>query len=227
MELSIDTASELASLALSREGEVLAEVSWRCRRNQTAELLPTLDRLLAQASATKQDISAVFVSLGPGAYTGLRVGISTAQALAFALRLPVMGAGRLELDALAHESVGRPVVPLHWAGRGELAWAVYEPYATGAGMREALSPRLARPEQMAAQAPADALFCGEVRAEVAELIRVRLPSARIAPPARLGRAGYLAGLGYQRLQREGGMPPALLLPIYLREAVAGLPEGQK
>src|SRR5712692_8483879 len=102
MELSIDTASEVASIALSREGELVAEITWRCHRNHTVELLPTIEKLLTQAGATKDDLAAVFVSTGPGMYTGLRVGVSVAQGLARALSLPALGVGRLELDAHPH-----------------------------------------------------------------------------------------------------------------------------
>ena len=86
MELSIDTASDLASLALSREGEVAHERSWHCRRNHTVELLPAIDAMLAEAGIGKGDLTAVFVSIGPGMYTGLRVGVSIGKGLARALR---------------------------------------------------------------------------------------------------------------------------------------------
>src|SRR3972149_2683128 len=92
----------MASLALSSEGTLQAEVTWRCRRNHTVELLPTIDRLLAQAGVTKGGLAAVFACTGPGMYTGLRVGVSTAQGLAYALKLPVVGIGRLEVDAYQH-----------------------------------------------------------------------------------------------------------------------------
>src|SRR3972149_1891327 len=92
----------MASLALSREGVLQAEVTWRCRRNHTVELLPTIERLLAQAGVTKGELTAVFACTGPGMYTGLRVGVSTAQGLAYALKLPVVGIGRLEMDAYQH-----------------------------------------------------------------------------------------------------------------------------
>ncbi|HZP26589.1 MAG TPA: tRNA (adenosine(37)-N6)-threonylcarbamoyltransferase complex dimerization subunit type 1 TsaB [Dehalococcoidia bacterium] len=223
MELSIDTASELASLALSQEGELRAEVSWLCRRNQTAELLPTLERLLAQMGASKRDLTAVFVSLGPGMYTGLRVGISVAQGLAFALKLPAAGVGRLELDALAYAASDRPILPVHTAGRGELAWAVYE--AVDGGVRELRAPGLSLPETMLAEAPANALFCGEVKPDLAEMIREKLPQARIAAPPASGRAALLARAGYRRLLREGARAPGLLRPIYLREAVADTKSG--
>ena len=84
MELSIDTASQVASVGVSDQGGLVAEITWRCRRNHTVELLPTIDKLLAQAGAAKEEIEAVFVCTGPGMYTGLRVGVSTAKGLASA-----------------------------------------------------------------------------------------------------------------------------------------------
>lgn len=207
----------MASLALSREGELVAEITWRCRRHHTVELLPTLEKLLAQAAATKSDLTAVFVCTGPGLYTGLRVGVSSAQGLAYALGLPAVGVGRLELDAYPHLSYRGPILPVHAAGRGELAWAVYEGNANG--WREVLAPRLSAPEEMLAQAPPAALFCGELSAELAQAIGQRLPRAQLASPVMIGRAAYLAVVAYRRLLASGGEDPATLRPIYLRRAV--------
>ena len=221
MELSIDTASDLASVALSREGRLEAAITWQCRRAQSVELLPTIDRLLRQAGAAKQDLTAAFVCLGPGGYTGLRAGVATAQGLAFALGLATAGVSRLELDAAVLYASDRPIVPLHSAGRGEMAWAVYE--STDEGLRELRSPALSLPEALVEQAPPDALFCGEVTPEVAELIALQLPSAKIAPPHEKGRAVDLARIGFQRLAAGKGVEPALLRPLYLREPVIGPP----
>jgi tRNA threonylcarbamoyladenosine biosynthesis protein TsaB len=135
MELSIDTASDLASVALSREGAVVDEIAWRCVRNHTVELLPAVDRLLARATVQKAELTAVFVTTGPGMYTGLRVGIATAKGLARALDLPLVGVGRLELDAFPHAAFPGTIVAVHRAGRGDLAWASY------AGTRGARSQR--------------------------------------------------------------------------------------
>src|SRR3990170_2646840 len=156
----------MAALALSREGVLQAEVSWRCRRNHTVELLPTIERLLAQAGVTKGELTAVFVCTGPGMYTGLRVGVSTAQGLAYALKLPAVGVGRLELDAYQHAAFPGPIVAVHRAGRGELAWASYR----SRPWREVSAPRLDRPADVVRRARGRTLFCGEVDGELAELI---------------------------------------------------------
>src|SRR3990170_3626071 len=166
MELSIDTASEMASVALSSEGRLLAEITWRCRRNHTVELLPTVEKALAQAGASRDDLTAVFVCSGPGMYTGLRVGVATAKGLAQALSLPIVGVPRLELDAYPHASFPGRIVAVHRAGRGELAWAAYR----SAPWREVTSPRLDWPAEVVGKARGRTLFCGEVDDELAAAI---------------------------------------------------------
>jgi tRNA threonylcarbamoyladenosine biosynthesis protein TsaB len=214
MELSIDTASELASIALSREGRVEAEHSWRCQRNHTVELLPAIDKLLVDAGVRQSDLTAVFVSLGPGMYTGLRVGISVAQGLARALSVPAFGVGRLELDAYPHAAHPAPIIGVHRAGRGELAWASYQ----GNPWRELTPPGLSKPEQLAEAIPNGALVTGEVDEALAALSRSR---ASIAEPPTCGRARSLAALAYPRLKAGETAEPALLRPIYLRPPAIG------
>jgi tRNA threonylcarbamoyladenosine biosynthesis protein TsaB len=209
MELSIDTASELASIALSRDGRVQAEHSWRCERNHTVELLPAIDKLLVDAGVRQSDLTAVFVSLGPGMYTGLRVGISVAQGLARALSIPALGAGRLELDAYPHAAFAGPIVAVHRAGRGELAWATY----VSNPWRELAPPALSKPEQLSEVIPNGALVTGEVDEALAILLRSR---ASIAEPPTDGRARSLAALAHPRLKAGETAEPALLRPIYLR-----------
>ncbi len=218
MELSIDTASEIASVALSREGVLQAEVSWRCRRNHTVELLSTIDQLLAQAGATKEDLAAVFVCNGPGMYTGLRVGVSTAQGLAYALRLPVVGLGRLELDAYQHAAFPGRIVAVHRAGRGELAWAAFR----SRPWRQVTAPRLDWPAEVVRRARGRTLFCGEVDEELAtaaEALGARVVIASAAASVR--RAAFLAELGQRRLAAGEGGDAASLRVVYLRPPVIG------
>lgn len=214
MELSIDTASEMASVGLSQEGRVIAEITWRCRRNHTVELLPTIDRLLAHAGAAKDDLTAVFVCTGPGTYTGLRVGVSTAKGLAYALGLPAVGVGRLELDAYPHAAFPGPIVAVHRAGRGELAWAAYR----GGPWREIAPPRLSSPEELARRVRQRTLFVGEVDDALAARLREAAGArALIAPPAAsTRRAATLAELAFACLAAGRTDDVALLRPVYLR-----------
>ena len=219
MELSIDTASEIASVTLSREGVLEAEVTWRCRRNHTAELLPTIKRLLSQAGTTKQELAAVFACTGPGMYTGLRVGVSTAQGLGYALKLPVIGVGRLELDAYQHAVFPGRIVAVHRAGRGELAWAAYR----SRPWRQVTAPRLDWPAEVVRRARGRSLFCGEVDDELAAVIEEALGDKAViaAPAASVRRAASLAELGYRRLAAGEGREPGALRVVYLRPPAIG------
>lgn len=223
MELSFDTASDMVSIGLSREGQLVAEITWLCRRNHTVELLPSVERLLVQGGAAKSDLTAIFVCLGPGTYTGLRVGISTAQGLAYALRLPVVGVGRLELDAYPHAAFPGPIVPVHRAGRGELAWGVYR----GGPWREVRSPRLSPPGTLARQVRQRTLVVGEVDEGLRFfLMEATGGKAMMAPAAaRVRRAAGLAELGFARLQAGGAIGPALVRPLYLRPPAVTPPKA--
>ncbi|MGQ9572048.1 MAG: tRNA (adenosine(37)-N6)-threonylcarbamoyltransferase complex dimerization subunit type 1 TsaB [Dehalococcoidia bacterium] len=229
MELTIDTASDMASLALSQEGALVAELTWHCPRNHSVELLPTLQQLMQRADIDKGDLTAIFVSIGPGSYTGLRVGVSTAKGLAFALRLPLVGVGRLEAEAYQHADYRGHICAIHRAGRGELAWAVYTRDASG--WREVTPPRLSMPDHLIATARRrlrSALFCGEISDELAQRLREALGQPTVVAEARgmsVRRAGFTAELAWRRLASGQADDAASLKPIYLREAVTRPPKG--
>ena len=220
MELSIDTAAELASVALSREGKLVDDVAWRCRRNHTVEVLPTIDKLLSDRRVNKPELTAVFVCTGPGTYTGLRVGVSLAQGLARGLAVPALGVGRLELDAYPHADFEGGIVAVHRAGRGELAWASYR----GDPWRELSAPRLSQPEELVATIARGTLVVGEVDEELMGLMEG--PDIIVSEPAGEGRARSLAELGYARLSAGETAEAALLRPVYLRPPAIGRKKGE-
>ena len=222
MELSIDTASDLASVALSREGALVADAMWACHRNHTVELLPAIDRLLTEANVEKRALTAIFVTTGPGMYTGLRVGIATAKGLARALGLPLVGVGRLELDAYPHAAFDGAIVAVHRAGRGDLAWASY----AGGPWREVEPPQLSRPEELAARLSGPVLVAGEIDDSLKSALAgsdVTLAPAGVA----VGRARSLGALGYERLAAGAPSEAALLRPVYLRPPAIGPQEGSR
>jgi tRNA threonylcarbamoyladenosine biosynthesis protein TsaB len=217
LELSIDTASELASIALSREGRLLAELTWQAGREHGRQLLPAVEALLARQEATKDGLTAVFVCTGPGAYAGVRAGVSTAKGLAYGLEVPLVGIGRLEVEAYAFATVGGPVVAVHRAGRSELAWAAY---VADPGWHELSQPRLSPIDAVAEALPAGALVTGEIDDALAEELS-RRGHAVVRGAAAVRHAALVAELGWQRLARGETDDPKSLVPLYLREPAIG------
>jgi tRNA threonylcarbamoyladenosine biosynthesis protein TsaB len=220
VELSIDTASDWASIALSDEGHVIAEMTWHCHRQHSTQLLPAVRDILARQNVDKGALTAIFVCTGPGGYAGLRVGVATAKGLAFAMGIPIVGVGRLEAEAYQHADCGRPVCALHRAGRGELAWAVYE--GPRARWRELTAPAISPPDAVLAQTSPGTLFVGEEDDNLDDLLASASKTAEraaVVPTRR--RAGYLAELAWRRLAAGRVDDARTLVPLYLREPAIG------
>src|SRR4030043_35039 len=126
MELAIDTSTDSCSIGLSQQGEMIAELTWHSGQNHTVELVPNIVSLLNHNRASPQSLTAVFVAKGPGSFNGLRVGISTAKGLALALNIPLVGISTLEVEAYPFAFTKLPICPIHNAGRGEIAAAIYQ-----------------------------------------------------------------------------------------------------
>jgi len=217
LELAVDTASATASIALTREGALQAEMTWDAGRDHSRQLLPAVDGLLARLEAPKEALRAVFVSRGPGSYAGIRAGMSVAKGLAFALEVPIVGVGRLETEAYALAAAGGPIVAVHRAGRSDLAWAAY---TNDGGWRETVAPALASADEVLDALPDGSLVTGEIDDALASRLIER--GHRVASgAATVRRALLLAELGWRRMQAGDVDDPKTLVPLYLREPAIG------
>ncbi len=216
-ELGIDTASNVLAVAVLEGERVLAERRWRIETTASRELLAGIEAVLDEAGVARDAIEAIAVNIGPGAYTGLRTGVATAQGLALGLGVPLAGVGRLEADAFPHLVPGTPVVAVHHAGRSGVAWAAYVPCdAPEAGPPEPMTlPRLDTPEECARLAPARALWCGELTDELkaAREAAGRRGDTDAAAGENIRSAADLVRLA--RLRRAYGDPAAVDV-LYLR-----------
>ena len=213
--LAIDTATRTASLALYDGERVCAEETWLSRNQHTVELMPSLVRMLERQGIGPQDLRGIAVALGPGSFTGLRVGLSVAKGLALALSIPLVGIPTLDVLAYAQPARHSPLCAVVRAGRGRVCAALYR-RRRGRWRRQG-DYRIATIAELCAEVEGRTFFCGEIGVQEAQLLRERLGERAVvaSPASSLRRAGYLAELGYERLERGEVDDPATLSPIYL------------
>ncbi len=216
MQLAIDTSTDTASLALVQDGEVLAELTWRCGQNHTVQLLPYLSHLLSQTNLRLEAADGIIVAKGPGSYNGLRVGISTAKGLAFSLGIPLVGISTLEAEAYQYAEIGLPVCPVFNAGREEIATAIYQ--KKGGEWRQLTAEHLTTVEVLCSQITTRTIFCGEFVPSIAEELKKRLRQKALilSPATHLRRASFLAELGLKRIKAGEYDNPTTLQPLYFR-----------
>ncbi|MFG3435679.1 tRNA (adenosine(37)-N6)-threonylcarbamoyltransferase complex dimerization subunit type 1 TsaB [Nonomuraea sp. NPDC047897] len=207
--LAFDTATPAVTAALHDGGRVLAESTTIDARRHGELLVPTVETVLSEAGASLRDVTAVVAGSGPGPYTGLRVGLMTAQALATTLGVPAYGI--CTLDAVAYGSgLPGPFVAATDARRKEVFWARYADARTRAD-----GPFVDRP----ADVPVEGLpVVGAGAALYPEVL-----GESSAPP--YPYAGSLAALAVERL--AAGTPLDPPRPIYLRRPDAVAPGAPK
>ena len=127
MELSIDTSTRYASVALSRQGAALVEITWRSERNHSVELVPAIREVLRRGGTSTSELDSIFVARGPGGFSALRVGISTAKTMAVSLGIPLVSVGTLDAEARPYLHVGRRVCAIISAGRDRLYVGWFDP----------------------------------------------------------------------------------------------------
>ncbi len=123
--LAIDTATSCGAVGLNEDGRPVAELSVLSQETHSARLLPGIEWILKTAGWSIGEIDGFGLTLGPGSFTGLRVGLSTIKGFAFALRKPVVGLGSLEVLASQYQDGNATIVPMLDARRERVYGAAY------------------------------------------------------------------------------------------------------
>ncbi len=222
MLLAIDTATRLLSLALHDGGRLLAESTFAVHRQHSALLAPLIQQTLAQTDTSTKDINALAVSVGPGSYTGLRIGVALAKGLAAARDLPLLPVTTLDTLAAAASAADRrrPLIAAVPAGRGRVIWGVY--HCESAAWRMSGEMKLGSWHELLGACDMPCTLTGEIDADgLRQVDLARAAGGRItllAPAERLRRAGYLAQIAWQRLHLadNSAYPADQVMPIYLK-----------
>lgn len=221
--LGIETATPQSSVALASHQGLVASATLGAAasggRGHAEFVVPAVQRCLAAAGCAIGDLTGVAVGLGPGLYTGMRVGIASAQGIAHASRLPVVGVSSLDLLALGGRYVRRTVCAVIDARRGELFWAFYR--QSPGGVQRLTEHRVGPPARLAGEIEAlreDVLCLGE-GAAVARTV-LEATGAEVGTPALYPTAVALVELAVPRFLREETQRPEELKPVYLRDVDA-------
>ncbi len=219
MLLAIDTSSLVLSCALAEENRLIAEWTVQKKLTHSEQLIPHMDALLQEAGVFKKDITAVACSVGPGSFTGLRIGLATAKTVARLWGAALVGVDTTEALAWNFYGADTFVLPLLDAQRGNVYVALYG--AFDSFWQEA--PLCVAPvDDVIAAAISHGgpvVACGEA----ADLYQEKLSAASLrvaAPHNRICRAGSVAAAAFAKLSRGETADPMTLAPNYVRRSEA-------
>jgi len=215
--LGIESATAQVGCALGGHEGVLASAHSARNRRHAESLVPSIEFVCAQAQVELSDLGAIAVDVGPGLFTGLRVGIATAKAIAQTLRIPVIPIGSLDLLAFPARFSDRVIAAVVDARRGEVFSALYR--QVPGGVQRTTEPRVGSPEDLVAELQStgeDVLVVGDgalrYQNELRSLVRVEVCAHGISSPS----ARDLVLLAHHHALREEWVQPRDVAPTYLR-----------
>lgn len=221
MFLGIETSSAVSSVCVSDGDRIIAELTVEVGFTHSEQLVPHIDTLLRYGKVAKDSIEGIAVTIGPGSFTGLRIGMGTAKAMAYAWQVPLVGV--MTMDAIAHNFVGTDdlVVVMIDAQKKNVYEGRYE-WRDGA-MQQIQAPTV----KLRADALRDLAalnrpvwLCGDGVLKRREEIE-QYPTLHLAPPAmRIPHASSVLAVAKQRFDAKDYDDSMTLVPYYIRRSEA-------
>ncbi len=219
--LAFDTSTSNETVAILHGHETIVACRRDCK-NHSSTLLPSVESLLQEAGLAASDLKLIAIGLGPGSFTGLRVGLTVAKGLAYALKIPLKGVSSLQALAcnLQHEA-NNLICPTMDALKGEVYSAVYR-FAPDGGFLQLLTQAARNPEEFArkiSQFEYDCVLIGTGVARYHELWSRILRDRLVIPEQdwlHQVKAEEIGRLALSAYLREGGDDPKIVEPDYCR-----------
>lgn len=218
MILAVETSSTQISAAVGGHEGIRAAFQVNRGQRHAELLVPMIQEVCRAAEVQLSELGALAVGLGPGLFTGLRVGVATAKAMALALSVPMIGVSSLDLVAFPARFTSRTIVAVMDARRAEVFSAFYR--HTPGGLQRLVEPQVSSPEELASELQAysqDCLVVGDGVLRWAEhfegLRHVEIGDAELAHPS----ARALVALAHAQALREEFVTPDEIRPTYLRK----------
>ncbi len=224
--LSLENSGMCGSIAITAR-MCLAEYSLNSKKTHSKRLLTSIDFIMAEAMLDWPDIDAIAVSLGPGSFTGLRIGLTTAKGLAMAADRPLIGISTLAALASQVQHSGKLICPIIDARKGEVYAAFYR-YEQGAV--QLVSPPIAiQPHDLAKKINEPVLFIGDGSSLYKDLLRDKLGDlADFADPdIYFPRATAIGFLALRKWSTQDFLNPINAVPTYIRASDAEIMLAKK
>ena len=219
LALAIDTSGDYAGIALADENKLITGLNFWHKIDLLKRLLPNIDRVMADAGRSRSELNGIIVSLGPGSFTGLRIGMSAAKSIAHVLKQPIVGIPTLDILAYS-ASAARPksiAAAIH-ARPGEVFWAIYR--SDSGKIVRLTEDRASVVEEMVHQAKQEKeiVFCGDGAARNRKMIEDEFGIGSVLDEwFNIPRAAVLARLGILRLSEGDSDDVFSLVPQYVRK----------
>jgi tRNA threonylcarbamoyladenosine biosynthesis protein TsaB len=212
--LALDTATKTVGLAIHDGAQVLAECTWRSQGHHSRELAPEVAMMLRRVGVQAPALTALAVSLGPGSFNGLRIGMALAKGMALAHNLPLIGIPTHDILARLQPRRDAPLVVVIEAGRGRVAALWYK--WSRAGWKAQGEPEGLGWDDLLARFDRAVYLCGEIDPDQRRALGGD-PRVALAPPSEcVRRPGILAEMAWEKLKGAKRPEAATLAPIYLR-----------
>lgn len=214
MLLAMDTATRILSVAVYDGQRVLAEKTLYTDNQHTVQLIPMLHLMLQEIERTVQEVQAVAVSQGPGSFSGLRVGMGAAKGLAMGCDVPLIGIPTLDIVAYSTPALSENMLAVVQAGRGRIIAGRYH-WQENEWKHFQLA-EITTWETIIPQLDQNIIINGEIDENGSRLLAEHRLN-RLNPAWNVRRAGFLAELGWKKLQDGIITKPSEVNPIYLKE----------
>jgi tRNA threonylcarbamoyladenosine biosynthesis protein TsaB len=219
MILGIETAVEHVGVALGDHRGIRAHTMVASDRRHAESLTPMIKFAMQQAGIEMTDLSAIAVDVGPGLFTGMRVGMATAQSMAWALEIPLVPVCSLDALAMNAEMSELTVAAALDARRGEVYWSLYRMRGVGMEPQRLTEPVVSSPEDLAvhlADRAEDTICVGSGFDRHAELFEVSPWAQLVGRDALFPSAASVVTLGGHRVMADDTVTAMQLQPMYLR-----------
>jgi tRNA threonylcarbamoyladenosine biosynthesis protein TsaB len=219
--LGIDTSTSCGAVGLMDGGEVLSDTLLNIPVTHSERLLRAIEFALGEARCSIGDVDGWAISLGPGSFTGLRIGVSTVKGLAFATGKPVAGVSTLDVLASQVSPTSYLICPILDARKGEVYTAFYRYGAENILGRRSDAQAL-RPEDLVKKIKEQTIFLGDGVRTYGDFLLHSLPSLATFPaaPLQIPHGSMVATLGFELLKKGEHLNISTFSPIYIRPSEA-------